>query len=412
MTWLFLLSLYFFVAFNWVLSFTSLDEGRNMSAVYTMLKSGDFLVPYYNCDYRFEKPPMLYWAVGLFSVFFGLGEFSARLVSGLSAVGVSFMTYLFAKKYLDQETAKKSFLLLLTIPHMWLEARAVVPEMLNTFFAMLSLYFFLGERFVLGWLFSGFAFLTKGPVGPFLAVGTYLLWKRSLRVFEPKGLFVFFVVGGSWYYLMLYHFGYEYFYRFFIYENVMRYTGERPTHPSPFYYYILVLLFSTFFYLPAYPSLIKRFDRSLLPFALWFLFVVLFFSLAKNKLHHYILFAYPPLAVMLASGVSWRYLRVVLALSFGLLSLLGVGLYLYEKERFVPKAYPIVASYEGRVSFYKAEDSALVFYSRRCIGRVEEPSKAVGLVITKEKSLKELKHCKVILRGREFDGVYILLDCE
>lgn len=407
-----LLSLYFFVAFNWLLSFTSLDEGRNMSAVYNMLKSKDFIVPYYNCDYRFEKPPMLYWMVSVSSLLFGLNEFSARLVSGLSAVGVSFLTYILAKKHLDQETAKKSFLVLLTLPHMWIEARAVVPEMLNTFFALLSLYFFLGERFLLGWLFAGFAFLTKGPVGPFLAVSVYLLWKRDLRVFNPAGLLVFLLVGGSWYYLMLYRFGYEYFYRFFIYENVMRYTGERLTHPYPFYYYLLVILLSTLFYLPIYPKLIKSLRKLPLLFPLWFLFVLVFFSLAKNKLHHYILFAYPPLAIMLAYSVSWSYLKRVLILSVLLFALLVPLTYLYQKERFVPKAYPIIATYQGKVSFYRAEDSALVFYSRRCIESLKEPSYAQGLVITKEKYLKDLGNCTLLVRGREFDGVYTLLECK
>ncbi len=55
-----LISLFFFVFGNWILGLTSLDEGRNASVVLNMLTSKDFLVPYYNCQVRFEKQPMLY----------------------------------------------------------------------------------------------------------------------------------------------------------------------------------------------------------------------------------------------------------------------------------------------------------------------------------------------------------------
>ncbi|RME67987.1 MAG: glycosyltransferase family 39 protein, partial [Nitrospirae bacterium] len=50
-------SLVFFVMGNWALSVTSVDEGRNLDATLRMVETGDFIVPYYNCQERFEKPP-------------------------------------------------------------------------------------------------------------------------------------------------------------------------------------------------------------------------------------------------------------------------------------------------------------------------------------------------------------------
>ncbi|MFN3870225.1 MAG: ArnT family glycosyltransferase [Aquificaceae bacterium] len=408
---LLILSFFYLLWGNWTLSFTSLDEGRNMSAVLHMLKSGDFIHPMYNCQPRFEKPPMLYWSVALLSQLFGLNEFSARLVSGLSAFGITVLIYLLARDFYSKDMALKASLIFLTFPHIWIEARALVPEMLNTFFTFLGLYTFLKGRFIWGWIALSFAFLTKGPVGVVLALGAYLLWRRRLDFLKVEGILLFLLLGFSWYLLMFSQYGYEYFYRFFIYENIMRYTGERSTHPAPLYYYPLVIAVGSLWYFPLYPKLIKNFKRDWLPLILWFFFVLAFFSLAKNKLHHYILFAYPPLAILLAHVVRERYMKFTIFVSLMSLIALTILLYLYQGERFVPKAWSIVKAYQGPVYFYKAEDSALVYYSERCIGKLEDPSLAEGLVITKEKYVQELANCKVVLKGREFDGDYTLLQC-
>lgn len=405
-----ILAIYFFIFGNWLISFTSLDEGRNMTVVYNMLMSSDYVSPVYNCQPRFEKPPMLYWLVSLSSFIFGFNEFSARLVSGASAVGVAFITYLLAKHFFSENIAKKSFLILLTFPHLWIESRAVVPEMINTFFMILSLYLFIKDRVIFGWLSLAFAFLSKGPVGVILVLGAYFILKRDFKILNLKAILIFFVVGSSWYLFMINQYGYEYFYKFFIYENIMRYTGHRLTHPYPIYYYLVVILVGTFYYVPLYPKLIKDFRKEWTNFLLWFIFIIVFFSLAKNKLHHYIIFAYPPLAILLSNVTGEKYLKYTLIIAFVILLALMPVIYQYEKERFVPKAYSVVKNYESRVSFYKTEDSALVFYSQRCIEKIEKLNKFNGLVITDERHIKEL-NCSELLRGKEFDKTYFLLEC-
>lgn len=405
-----ILSIYFFIFGNWLLSFTSLDEGRNMTAVYNMLTTGDYISPVYNCQPRFEKPPMLYWLIALSSSIFGLNEFSARLISGIAAIGIAYVTYLIAKNFFSEETAKKSFLVFFTLPHLWIESRAVVPEMINTFFMILSFFLFLREKFILGWISLAFAFLSKGPVGVILVIGTYLIFKRDLKILNLKAIMIFLILGSSWYILMIIQHGYDYFYRFFIYENVMRYTGHRLTHPAPIYYYLLLVIATTIFYIPIYPRLIKGFNKQWTNFLLWFILVIVFFSLAKNKLHHYILFAYPPMAILLANFASEKYLKYIVSICAILLFIFLAFVYIYEKERLIPKSYQIVKEYKGKVSFYKAEDSAMVFYSRRCIEKINNPDDAQGLIITHEKYIKDLS-CTQLLKGREFDRIYYLVEC-
>ncbi|WP_448587492.1 ArnT family glycosyltransferase [Thermocrinis sp.] len=402
-----LLSLFFFVFGNWLISLTSLDEGRNASAVLNMLSSGELIVPYYNCQVRFEKPPMLYYFGLLSSKVFGLNEFSLRLVSGLSAIGFAFFTYLLAKLYFDPETAKRAFLILLTLPHLWIESRAFVPEMLFSFFMLTALYFFLKNRRLLGWIFLSFAFLTKGPVGVFLPLSAYLILKRDLRFIELRGILTFLILGGSWYYLMLLSHGWEYFYKFFIYENIMRYTGQASFHPYPFYYYFVVLLIAFIFYIPALPKVFPM-ERKLLPFLLWGVFVVLFFALAKNRLHHYILFSYPAFSIVLAYYLSERYIRSVLVVSGLLLALLISVAPFYEEKRFQTKTLAYMKNFEVPIYFYKgAEISPLPFYLKKCIPKTDQIPTEKALLVSRE----EVKECQKLLTGREFDGTYNLYLC-
>ncbi|RLJ71116.1 dolichyl-phosphate-mannose-protein mannosyltransferase [Hydrogenivirga caldilitoris] len=406
------LSSFFLIFGSWTLSVTSPDEGKNLDTALRMLENRDFIIPKYNCNYRFEKPPLFYWLTDVSFSLFGVNEFSGRLVSGLSAVGVDVFTYLMALESFGPEGALFSALVFDTLVHNWVEARAATPEILLTFFMTLGLYLFLKGRFRAGWVALAFAFLAKGPVGVILPVGVYLLWRRDLRLINFSGIVLFFLIGSSWYLVMLWKFGFAYFYKFFLYENIMRYTGHKSIHPYPFWYYVPVVVASSLFYLPKFPSLIRGWDRRLNPYLLWFVFVFLFYSLAKNKLHHYVLFLYPPLAIMLSRYVGRRYITAVLIVS--VLTLTGLVLYTHEVEqgRFVPKAAEVLKSYVGKVYFYKTENSALVFYTRKFIEKVsslreiEKPA----LVVVEERDLKDFPGAMVLLKGNEFGKKLLLIE--
>ncbi len=414
-TYIVVVSIFTFIFGNWILSITSPDEGKNLDAALRMIERKDFIVPFYNCEYRFEKPPLFYWLTDVSFILFGVNEFSGRIVSGLSALGIAILTYLIGKDLLGKERALIGAIIYATLIHNWVEARAATPEMLLTFFMVLGLYLFFRERFLMGWVALGFAFLAKGPVGVLLPTAVYLLWKRNLRFINIKGILLFLLVGFSWYGAMLYKFGFSYFYKFFIYENILRYTGHKSIHPYPFWYYLPIVLASMLFYLPKLPLLLKRWDRKLNPLLLWFLFVLIFYSLARNKLHHYILFLYPPLALMLANYTGRRYVLGTLSLS----SLVLLSLFLYagkvESERFVPRAVELIRKEEPeRLFFYRTENSAIVFYTRRCIEKVDrrEDIPEGSFIILKEKDIERLRRVRVLLRGREFGRELALVRLE
>lgn len=405
------LSFLFFVAGNWVLSITSPDEGKNLDASLRMLETKNFIVPYYNCQPRFEKPPMFYWLTDLAFAVFGVNEFSGRIVSGISATGLAILTYFLSLELFNPYVALNASLVFLTFPHNWIESRAATPEMVLTFFMTLGVFLFLKERYVLGWVSLAFAFLSKGPVGVILPVAVYLLWKRNLRIINLRGIFLFFVIGSSWYLMMLWKFGYAYFYKFFLYENIMRFTGQKSIHPYPFWYYTPIVLANLIFYLPKLPSLRKYWDRRLNPLLLWSLFVFIFYSIAKNKLHHYMLFLYPPLAVILGYSLSRRYIKIVIFLgALTVLTLIFIASDI-EKERFTLKAIKTIKeSYNSQVVFYKTELSSVVFYTRRCIPKVNDPKEMPegALVITKYKYAKEIRG-DVLFVSEEFGKQYAII---
>ncbi|MGB9667434.1 MAG: ArnT family glycosyltransferase [Thermosulfidibacteraceae bacterium] len=407
----------FCILFNWTLSFTSLDEGRNASATRTMMETKNFIVPYYNCTERFEKPPMLYWVGSVSGTIFGINEFSFRLVSGISGILVAIVTYLIAKDLFNEEIGFRASLILIATPHFWVESRAYVPEMLLVLFMCLSMFYMIRERFVYSWLTTGSAFLTKGPVS-LLAPITYLINTRNRKLLNLKGILIFILVGISWYVIMLLKFGYRYFYKFFLFEQAYRFLGVRKLQPLPPYFFILLILVNFVIYIPKIKNIFleskKVFNNPKTRIIIiWALFTTLFYSLSKNKLHHYILFAYPAFSILIALGIDNRYLKKALTIYSMLFIITAILAIKYEQMRFVPKAENIVKIYKGNVYFYRTENSAIVFYSKRCISKMEDTENPKeGLIITKKKYLDRFGNCTLITKGKEIPDELVLLDCK
>lgn len=61
------------------------DEPRFARAAIEMARGDQWTVPYFNGDYRFDKPPLTYWWMRLHYALFGENEFAARLHSVLAA---------------------------------------------------------------------------------------------------------------------------------------------------------------------------------------------------------------------------------------------------------------------------------------------------------------------------------------
>src|SRR5258708_14751931 len=76
-----LLGLILFLSGNWILPLMDRDEPRFAEASREMLQRKDFIVPWFNGQYRFDKPPLIYWCQVACYRILGENELSARLPS-------------------------------------------------------------------------------------------------------------------------------------------------------------------------------------------------------------------------------------------------------------------------------------------------------------------------------------------
>src|SRR4249919_1413049 len=82
---LFFACVLFHILGTWVLPLVDRDEPRFAEASREMIERGDYVVPYFNNRYRFDKPPLTYWfQVASFRAF-GENPFAARFPSAVAA---------------------------------------------------------------------------------------------------------------------------------------------------------------------------------------------------------------------------------------------------------------------------------------------------------------------------------------
>ena len=153
------------------------DEGRYAEIAREMLVSGDWLTPRYN-DYKyFEKPPLQMWATALAFKLFGLGEWQARLWSGLTSFLTILFTGLTAGALFGKRAGWLSAVILAASP-IWILSghfnsldMGIAATMSFALFSMLvaqnAPHHSISEAFwmCLCWVFMGLAVLSKGLIG-------------------------------------------------------------------------------------------------------------------------------------------------------------------------------------------------------------------------------------------------------
>ena len=321
-----------------------------LDAARGMVESGDWIVPRYQGEPFFDKPPLVYWLMA--GAFAGLGTElgAARLVPALSGLGAVLATAWLGALLFDRRTALAGAVILSTTLGFLTFARVAMSDMLLTLLTTLAVA--LAVRVYRprppGWVVPAFGvvlglgFATKGPIAvlvPGLAVLVLVVLvenrrrPRPFRIAPPLlGVFAFLVLGFAWFGLVYARLGAGPLEYFFLKENLERFSGDAYDVGR-----------SAWFYLPAYVAeglpwsllLPLALGRLLRPgaedeegrrparfLAVWVGLVLIPLCLSRGKIDYYLLPLYPAVSLLIGRwfvAVPWRrldraWVRTVLVL--------------------------------------------------------------------------------------------------
>jgi len=309
------------------------DEPRFSRATVEMVESGNYLFPTFNHQLRPDKPILIYWLMSIPVRILGVSELSCRLVAPIATLFTALLTFWLGRRLYDLKTAFWAGLILMLTPLMTVSGTAATTDAL-----LLACITGAIASFMLSW-FNGFrlwhiillilslsgAMLTKGPVGlavPLLVIVAILLFARAqtLNPWPYAGWLLFAVTAST---LLFLSWGLPAnaatngeFLRQGIGKHVVnRSLNAMESHGGKsvvFYFYYIPVLILTFFpwilYLPRIFSESPRLSdeapkRHRILFC-WVLPVIILMSLVATKLPHYILPAWPALAITAALGLN------------------------------------------------------------------------------------------------------------
>lgn len=334
--------------------FVNIMEARNFITAREMLQNGNWIFTTINELPRYEKPPLPTWLTAISAGLFGLERlFAMRLPAAVLGTISVLMTYQIALKI----TQKKAFafisgLVAVTSFYILLSSRDGQWDIFTHGFMLVCIVFVMKlfresknnyRNALLGGLFFGFSFLSKGPVSlyalllPFLiAYGVVFKFKKGRLFPLLSGLLVAMVVSASWN-LYIYLFDTH-----TVKEITTRETGNWLNYNvRPFYYYWSFFVQSGLWTIPAFLSLLypylknRVFDKKAYQFSLlWTLAAVVLLSIIPEKKSRYLLPVLFPLAINTAFYVeylfrSFKSLKAKEAwpvyLHFGIISLIGLA---------------------------------------------------------------------------------------
>ncbi len=317
----------------------NLDEGAFSEATREMLHNHNYITTFLEGNLRFDKPIFIYWFQLLSIKIFGINEFAFRLPSAIAATFWVGGIYYFVKKVYNEKVAFLSSFFMVTTLQIGLIAKAAIADsMLNMWiaFSMFSIYLYLKEKkekyLLFAFAFIGFGTLTKGPVAimiPLVVTFIYMLIKKDLKlffksIFNPKGIAIFLIIALPWYIAEYIQQGDKFINGFILKHNLERFSSPMEHHKGNYFYYIPVLLtgflpWTTLMigYFIKFREFIAKKDDFFLFGSIWFLFVLIFFSLSGTKLPHYIIYGYTPMFIFMAliyDKVKTFYLSLPLAI--------------------------------------------------------------------------------------------------
>ena len=366
------------------------DEGRYAEMAREMFASGDWITTRLNGIKYFEKPPLQTWMNALSFAAFGVGEWQARLWTGLCGLLGVVVTAIAGWRVFGARIGFYAALVLGSSCYWVACSQTNSLDMgLSAMMALALCSLLIAQRddagpderrnwMLLCWAGMALAVLSKGLIGlvlPGAVLVLYTAFARDLSIWTRlhlgKGLLLFFLIAAPWFVLVALanpeqpHF-------FFIHEHFERFLLKEHRREAPWWLFFALIAGGSLPWLGVLAQSLAlgarrqdtlppdadvdaarshagrgaRFRPRLLLF-IWVVFITLFFTKSNSKLPGYIVPVFPALALLVAVylDVGTRRSRMLTA---GLTALFGAGLL-----AFVPFMERL-AKYPGEGAMYAA----------------------------------------------------------
>lgn len=324
-----------------------LDEARNAQAAREMMEHKEWIVPTFNNELRSHKPPLHYYFMRASYSVFGTNALGARFFSAVMGWLTIWITWFFARRFINEGAAWWSAVVLLLSTHFLFEFGLAVPDPYLIFFITAGVFLFyayIKENRMYWLLLSAVSFalatLAKGPVAlalPALAIGCWLLVQKQFqRIWSWKilvALAVLLAVALPWFIAVHKATGGQFTREFFLQHNLSRYGGAMEGHGGIF---LLVPLFVGIGLLPVSFFLgealkkrrwLKQNDLTMLGVCVAVSFIA-FFSFSGTKLPNYPMPCYPFIALLFGGWIQRCILENVSIKTYPFIGLLVLNILL------------------------------------------------------------------------------------
>jgi 4-amino-4-deoxy-L-arabinose transferase-like glycosyltransferase len=328
------------------------DEGRYAEMAREMFASGDWITTRLNGIKYFEKPPLQTWMNALSFTLFGLGDWQARLWTGLCGLLGVVLTGVAGTRVFGARIGFYAALVLGSSFY-WVACSQIdsLDMGLSGMMTVALCALLIAQRDDAGeserrnwmlacWAGMALSVLAKGLIGLVLPGGVlvfYTIFSRDWAIWKRlhivKGLILFFLIATPWFVLVgLKNPEQPHF--FFVHEHFDRFFKKEHHREAAWYIFFVLLAAGS---VPWIGVLVQslvgaaRRDgetttfRPRLMLLVWVAFITLFFTKSNSKLPGYILPVFPAVALLVAYylDAGTRRGRMVTA---GLTALLGVAL--------------------------------------------------------------------------------------
>ena len=332
------------------------DEGRYAEMGREMVTTNDWITPRLNGIKYFEKPPLQTWMNALTFKAFGLGEWQARLWTGLCGLlGIALVALAGRRLYggavgFGAATVLASSFLWAALGHLNTLDMGLAGMMTLTLCSLL-----IAQRsdaapaerrnwMLACWAGMALAVLSKGLIGIVLPGAVLVLytvlardWAIWRRLHLVAGLLLFFAITVPWFVLVSLR-NPEFAWFFFVHEHLQRFTTKVHHRAGPLYYFIPILALGLMPWLATLPQALWHARRDSaagfqpkILLATWAVFIFIFFSVSGSKLPSYILPIFPALALLIACHLQQAGRRSVIICAGMLTLFAAAGLALLPK---------------------------------------------------------------------------------